>query len=113
KKTKLLVAYLILAVLFIIIALDAIIIGLLIYLKYPSWVDYILYGHSLYDDPSDIYFIPSWPIIYQLTIRLTLFIAPVISLIVLLGSLTSISMLRRGGVSVANLMEAVPLDMHS
>lgn len=110
KKTTRLIFYFILAIVFIILAIDVLCIAVLFYLNDPTFANLIMYGRTHEYHPQGMLFKPNIDMLIQLAWHLALYIAPFVIAIICIGSLFRMLRLRGGGISVANMAGATPID---
>lgn len=102
RKTTLLICYFIVAVILTIIAIDALIIGAT-----------VLVGkdHFLMQRPNGLYLRPEY--FYPLMHKVIAIASPIVLGVILLGTLTTSFQLRGGGLAVASMVNARPIDPYT
>ncbi len=99
KKTFWLVLYFLLAIFFIILAIDLVVVGAIIYTNPAPYVKVTNFGYLLNHEA-----------VFNLVIMTALAVSPVIVFIIILGTILKIFALSGGGVSVANMVNATPIS---
>lgn len=99
KSTFWLIVYFILAIVFIILVIDCIVMGTIIYVNpqlYYSFVDSVLQVNQ--------------PALINLALLTTASVSPTIILVIVIGTIYKIISLREGGIAVANMVGAREID---
>ncbi|MGE3319789.1 MAG: M48 family metallopeptidase [Candidatus Berkiella sp.] len=113
KKTTTLVLYFILAILLIIIFVDLLIVGTMIYASYPDSSHTIHF--TINDEQTTL--INNGKIDFRVFIMMALMtsivVAPVILLVIGLGTVIRLFQTRGGGLSIAEMVKARPLDQNT
>jgi Zn-dependent protease with chaperone function len=99
KKTASLVFYFILAIILIILSIDILAIGLIAYSKQEYYYPLTNMGYQLNKEA-----------LIQLATTTTLIVSPVIIATILLGTFLKLAALSNGGISVAEMVGATPID---
>ncbi|MFI4938257.1 MAG: M48 family metallopeptidase [Candidatus Berkiellales bacterium] len=110
RKTFFLVLYFILAIIFIILSLDALFVSLVIYMKDPKLVDYLIYGKIQHYYFHGAKLVPNPQMVWKLFIHLGMIISPIAIAVIVIGSMFRLASLNAGGIAVAELAGAEPLD---
>lgn len=98
KNTAFLVFYFIIAIFLIILALVAVAVAAIIYTYPVPYMDHQVTGATW-----------NYGAITDLTLKCTWYVAPIIIFIIFLGSLLRMLQLRKGGISVAEMVNAEPI----
>lgn len=109
KKTSLLIFYFALAIFLIITAIDLIALGLVLFFKDPNIIHMVSEFDISSASPEPIYITPD--LIIKLFIHIAVVISPTIIVIIALGTVFRMLSLTSGGISVAELAGATPLDL--
>lgn len=107
KKTSVLIAYFILAIVLIIFCIDFILVGLVFLSQDPSLIGWATGIHF----QEGVVVRIDFALILKMFTRIAVFISPVVVLVILVGTLFRMITLKAGGIAVAEMSGATPIDL--
>lgn len=106
KKTIVLFLYFFLAMALIIFSIDLIFLGLVLYSGDPQFIAWASGTTPTHSAPVAI----TWDLIVRMFVHLALFVAPAVILVIVIGTVFRLLSLKAGGIAVAELAGATPID---